>query len=93
MARVVWKYAIPTGQQAFDIPMPMGAIILTAKLQEGLPVIWAQIDDDPDLPTVDRSFVVVETGTPIKQVVTQHVGTLLHDRGSYVQHVFEIAGG
>lgn len=91
--REVRKYAIPTGEKTFDISMPMGAEIIHADVQNGLPVIWALVDGDHDLPTVDRSFVVVETGTPFSQVVQTHVGTLLFNHGSYVQHVFEIAGG
>jgi hypothetical protein len=91
--RVVHKYPIPSGEHTFDLALPLGAQLLHADLQEGRPVLWALAAVDPDVPVVSRSFVVVETGTPIRAVVKAHVGTLLFERGSQILHVFEISGG
>jgi hypothetical protein len=92
--RVVYKYPIPSsGEHTFDLALPLGAQILHADVQEGRPMLWALVTYDQDVPVVLRSFVVVETGTPIRHVVKAHVGTLLFERGSYVLHVFEISGG
>lgn len=89
--RVVHKY--PLGEHGgIEIPMPMGAKILTADVQSGKATLWALVDPDPDLPVVNRYFMLVETGHRLAVPEAKYVATLLFDRGSYVLHVFEVAG-
>jgi len=79
------------------ITMPVGAVILCAKMKEdGEAAIWALVDENPTA-YEGRTFIIVGTGHVIKEregnVWVKYVDTILDDRNgtyTYVWHVFEV---
>ena len=75
MSKVIWKYPVNMGGAVL---MPDKATILSCQLQNGMPVLWAEVD--PAEPTVNsRVFKVVPTGGDVP------------DRGSYLS-TFQVDG-
>ncbi len=68
------------------IHMPEGAKALTVQLQDGLPVIWAEVETDR--PKVPRRFLLVGTGHAMTDEPTAYVGTF--QDGGFVGHIFEV---
>lgn len=62
MSRTVWKF--PLTAPEVTIQMPEGAIPLHVAYDPvtGAVAIWAEVDPDPSVPKVDRSFAVAATG-------------------------------
>lgn len=90
MSRVVWKFPLGFGgglASGFDVYMPAGATVLTAAMQYGSVVLWADVD--PDEPLTSRRFGLVGTGNPVPWPSVTYVGTVFPDE-HFVFHVFEV---
>lgn len=79
---------------AEKVSMPLEAEIVEVAfdLNTGAPAIWALVD--PDLPSIERSFIAVKTGQDIPETeALKHVATLIlrPDGGkALVTHILEI---
>lgn len=81
----IWKWEIPITSH-FSLPMPKGARVLSVQMQNGAPVVWAEVSQDAAREA--RSFHVVGTGTPLPMGVSlKYVGTI--QQGHYVWHLYE----
>lgn len=88
----VWKYSVPTGDAAFALKMPIGAMPLSVHTQNDRISLWAEVD--PGVPKKPRRFRVCGTGshTLPKNERRRFIGTALLDGGEYVYHIFEVVG-
>lgn len=91
--KTIWKYPFYV-EGTVVIEMPKGAQILpyvAADAHSNLLVIWAEVDDNPDVPKEDKIIRVVGTGTEIPKVsppnVLTYIGTV--PNGPWVWHVYE----
>lgn len=80
----IWKFPLEIG--ANIIPMPVGARIVHAHMQNGVACLWALVD--PSEPKVARSFHVAGTGWDVDGQRMQYVGTV--HGGAFVWHIFEV---
>ncbi len=81
---VIWKFFIRKGM--WNVPMPGGAVILSAGYSNGL-CVWARVV--PSAPVEARRIRAVYTGDDPLPVLptTQFVGTV--QIGDLVYHVFD----
>jgi len=80
---VIYKYGIGPNY-GFEIPMPRGAKVLTAGMQQGNYYIWALVDPTRDM--CKHEFMIYGTGWD--NVEGEFVGTVFD--GSFVWHVFDL---
>lgn len=69
------------------IQMPVGARILHANVQHGVPCVWAL--GDLAGPYCERHLQIVGTGNPLPAELGQYVGTFMMYDGALVWHVFD----
>lgn len=90
--QTIWKFEIPRFKQ-FYLKMQIGAEFLTVQLQYGIPVIWALVDPEAEMESVE--FIVYGTGMDIHQpgdnLQNKYIGTWQANGGSAVHHLFKIA--
>lgn len=83
--RIIWKFTIEDPHA--PLRMPAGAVILTAQVQHGAVVLWAEVD--PSAPKVERAMFVVPTGGPCPTTAEAlYVGTVQIRGGSLVFHIY-----
>ena len=83
----IYKYPLEPGRT--EIPMPLGAQVLTVQMQNGTPCLWAKVGQEPR-PAGLRIFDVYGTGhTMPDDPRLIYVGTFQMDGGALVWHVFE----
>jgi hypothetical protein len=88
MTSAIWKYLLPITQQPI-IKMPAGARVLSAKMQNMQPCVWAYVPDI-NAELEDRFFAIYATGE-IEDGIDgdlRFVDTLLMSYDSLVAHVF-----
>ena len=83
----IYKYGTEI-EKHFTIDMPKGAEILSAKLQNGKPFMWALVDNDAPLET--RKFRLAGTGHIINNKNLKFIDTLMMHGGTLVLHLFEV---
>lgn len=89
--KAVWKY--PVAMDAFMLPMPLGAKVLSVDMQAGQgPQMWVLVD--PDAPKRTRYFFTVGTGH-VHSIYDddQFIGTFQMMGGSLIWHLFERTRG
>lgn len=71
------------------VVMPRAAQVLSVQTQDGLPQLWALVDEKA--PTEQRTFAIYGTGNPMPDCADygRFVGTYQMYGGSLVFHVFE----
>lgn len=97
--KTIWKFELSV-TDVQRVPMPMGAVILTAREQHvsersevmareaDVPMLWALVD--PDAIKVDRIIGIVGTGNPAPDPDEDggiYVGTAIC--GPFVWHIFD----
>lgn len=83
--KTIFKYELPINDTAY-VPMPAGAKILSAQVQNERPCIWAEVDSDAAIEM--RLIIVHGTGHPVLQH-GEFIGTIQIDGGRLVFHIFE----
>jgi len=83
--KTIFKYPL-TGAFKQTIKMPEGAEILCAQLQNGVPTLWAKVNDSNELK--DRVIEVYGTGVEVNEYDLDYIGTV-QDFAGLVWHVFE----
>jgi hypothetical protein len=81
----IYKYVLTPDHET--VPLPKGARVLDAQMQDGSITLWALVDPQ-ERESVPRRFGVYATGGPGPGVRDTHVATILH--GGFVWHVFEV---
>lgn len=86
---IIWKYELEVVEEQ-KILMPKGAKILSLQLQNGVPCIWALVDDKKELEP--RPIFTYGTGNPIDLFGQESyfLGTYQLRDGRLVFHVFYI---
>lgn len=86
----IWKY--PLGVTDIqDVPMPIGAEVLSVQIQHGMPCIWAIVDTAGK--TEHRVFKMYGTGHPLtinEKDNEVFIGTFQVNAGALVFHLFEV---
>jgi hypothetical protein len=87
----VFKYVVPGppvigSSYLAQIDLPIGAEVLSFQCQDGVPCIWALVDDEAE--PEPRVFVFAGTGHPLFDLPLDYVGTAQNGRG-LVWHLFE----
>lgn len=82
----IYKYPVHISD-AFSVPMPRGAVVLSVATQDDCPQMWARVD--PAQPMSPRRFHVAGTGHPLTGVEGRFIGTFLMRGGALVFHLFE----
>ena len=82
--KTIYKY--PLTSRDCTLTLPAGAEILTVKLQNDIPTLWAIVDTDEDL-NFSRHICIVGTGWGLGDNM-EYITTYLD--GPFVWHVFEI---
>ena len=82
--KTIYKYQLTLSDN--PISMIKGAEILTVKLQNGTPTLWALVDEDEYLQE-SRLIVIRGTGHTIEDNA-KHITTYMDD--PFVWHVFEL---
>ena len=85
--KVIYKYEFPIATEV-EIELPYNSRILTVRIQNGKPRLWAIIDTD-EKSTGKRKFYVFGTGNPLPEFITslKHINTI--SDGKFVWHIFE----
>lgn len=87
MKKSIWKFTFDIKSKVV-IPMPKGAKILTAQLQEDKPCMWAVVDTENK--KEDRYFEIFGTGHPFPVDIginRVYINTIQID--NLVFHIFE----
>jgi len=84
----IWKWELKL-QTIQEISMPVGAKILCAQLQRGIPCIWASCN-----PALDRSMRIIKcivTGEECTIIDDyKYISTLIYEDGLTVIHIYEL---
>jgi hypothetical protein len=84
----IYKYTL-LNQSAQRIKLPLGAQLLTAKLQHNVVCLWAMVDTSI-IETEMREIEMLLTGQEIEVPYGRHyLGTVLINNGEFVFHYFE----
>jgi hypothetical protein len=84
--KTIWKFPLPT-TSVQQLHMPRGFETLCVQVQQGVPHLWALVDDDADL--VEVRVETTGTGWPMDgNQCTKYVGTYQEHNGALVWHVF-----
>lgn len=88
MQATVWKQKLPAQPGVFEIEVPSGAVLLSAREQYFSVVVYFQCD--PAAAKTRRAVALVATGSaaPTSEEA-RFLGTAMFDGGRYVLHVFE----
>ena len=86
MTKRIFKYGIIIRDE-FSISMPIGAEILSVKVQHGIPQLWAIVDDH-QADKESRTFKVYGTGHVAPESGT-FIDTFLMCDDDLVWHLFE----
>jgi hypothetical protein len=82
----IWKFPLAICHSQV-VRMPEGAKVISIQIQNGEPVVWAEVDTDA--PNVFRTFFTFGTGDEMDQAFEgQFVGTYQMDQGRFVAHVY-----
>ena len=87
----VYKYDLPYADCfKFELELPIGAKILTAKAQYGIGQLWALVDPEAEIQR--RTFLITTTGHAIIEGPEElvYIDTMLFLNDSYVSHLFEV---
>lgn len=86
MSQRVWKYGLSISGVNV-LRMPDGAEPLSVQMQDGVPCLWALVEDDYE--ATERTFSFAGTGHAIPAtLVTDYIGTI--QQGPFVWHLFEL---
>ena len=85
-SKAIWKFMINITDTQ-EIPMPIGAEILTVQSQCGTPCLWARVS--PGFKKENRTIIMIGTGHSIRHETGRYIGTFQIDNGALVFHVFE----
>lgn len=91
MALSVWKYQLQVRDYQ-EVEMPQDAAILSAGVQNSVPVVWALVNTDPDYPKTKRKIRMMGTGHPMSDeegYQAEFIGTIFPIPG-LVFHLFEL---
>ncbi len=84
----IYKYPL-SAQSAQWVKLPLGAQLLTVKLQHNVVCLWAMIDTSR-IETEMREIEMLRTGHDIELPYRRHyLGTVLMQNGNLVFHFFE----
>lgn len=81
--KTIYKYTLDS--QDFTLNLPKGAEILTIKLQNNIPTLWALVN--PMTVTEERHICIVGTGWQVEDNM-KYITTYMD--GYFVWHVFEL---
>lgn len=82
MSKTIWQYQFPI-IPSFQLEMPLNAIIRSVQMQERIPTLWAEVDEDAEKEL--RSFRIFGTGHLLDDK-TEYCGTI--QDGAYVWHIY-----
>ena len=83
----IWKWTLHI-EDLQSREMPVGAKLLTVQVQDGMPQLWALVDEEAAIET--RTFATYGTGNPMPDGDPgAYVGTYQISGGALVFHVFE----
>jgi hypothetical protein len=88
MSKTIWKYVLSPEQP--NVPMPQGAVVLTAHEQGDEVCLWVEVN--PISPLALRHFEVFGTGHDIPcdmEIDRKYIGTAFLYSGTLVFHVYE----
>jgi hypothetical protein len=84
----IYRYTL-SNQSAQWIKLPLGAQLLTVKLQHNVVCLWAMVDTSV-IKTEMREIEMLLTGEEIELPYRRHyLGTVLINNGEFVFHYFE----
>ena len=84
--KTIWKYQILI-EDYQSIDMPFGAEILSFKLQDNVPTIWALVEPTGEM--VERRFRLAGTGHHINEGGIKYIGTIKMMDDKIIYHLFE----
>lgn len=85
--KTIYKYQLKIADYQ-EIKMPCYAKILTVKLQNGIPNIWALVDPETSS-LFTRKIRMAGTGHPVEDDA-EYIGTILIHSDTLVFHIFEL---
>ena len=85
--KVIYKYEFPISD-IVGITLPYNSRVLTVRVQNGKPFLWAIVDTEENSRDV-RRFYVFGTGNPLPEFIgsLKHINTI--SDGIFVWHIFE----
>jgi hypothetical protein len=83
---IIWKFPIKITDWQL-VEMPIGAMILDAKVQDGTICLWALCDENADKEI--RYFMVFGTGEVIPSDSGKYIATVQMKGGGRIWHIFE----
>ena len=87
MSKKIFKYQLET-TSIQEIEMPQGSEILCIQTQNGIPCIWALVEQNATV--TKRKFLIVATGHSLpKNRNIKYIGTYQLSDGRMVFHCFE----
>jgi hypothetical protein len=82
--------AAARGGGAWVLTMPPGAEILCVQVQDGVPCVWARVDDDPYDQRPRDERVIAVYGTGHANTIGKYIDTFQLAGGNLVFHAFEL---
>lgn len=82
----IYKYEVPGFTSIEDMPLPIGAQILSVQQQGDKWQLWALINPNSDVEV--RTIGIFGTGQPIPDRLMTHISTFQQDH--FVWHAFEV---
>ena len=85
--KVIYKYEFPISG-IVEIELPFKSKVLSIRIQNGKPYLWAIIESDEESKVI-RKFYVFATGFPLPSNISSlnHITTI--SDGKFVWHIFE----
>jgi hypothetical protein len=90
----IYKYVLTGSGKSYptavNVPMPIGAKVLSVGNQLEKICIWAEVESTS--PTEGRAFVIYNTGEVLEMIDHNNlfIGTVVLKGGTAVAHVFEV---
>jgi len=84
--QIIYKYTLKI-QDIQEIIMPVGAVILSAQMQNNEIVLWAGVDLSSNIEVIQ--FRIFGTGQPMPKINMQYIATVQTHKERLVWHIFK----
>jgi hypothetical protein len=85
---IIWKYPLEVTDRV-GLAMPPGALFLDIQVQNGVPCLWALVDETKQ-DYEDRSIAIYGTGHPLPEELGKYIASFQMMFGGLVFHAFEV---
>lgn len=91
--KTIYKYTLAMGVEKQLVQIPRSAQILSVKMQNGFPVLWALVETENML--VSREIFCILTGVQVRDdfIIYNHISTIQLQLNHFPELVFHFFSG